>query len=88
MSDETRVQDVAPIAYINLLAAHTLIVQMRDYVRMASTVIESLGDIDSEITIRPEALVWGLSNLADDLEEIAEAVRWSKEAYEKGVSDQ
>ena len=80
MSEEQRAHDLAPSAYINLLAAHGTLEEMRDQMRLLSKVFASLDGAEGRITIRPEILVGCVSDLADDLEEVAEAVRWSKEA--------
>jgi hypothetical protein len=79
MSMETNAHDAAPSVYINLLAAHMTLVRMRDHLRMVSSVVDAMVDAEAEITIRPEGLAWCVSHLADDLEEVAEAVGWSKQ---------
>jgi len=83
MSDETNARDLAPSVYINLLAAHTMIVRMRDHVEMLSSVFEPIGGTEFEVAIKPSALAWCLSSLASDLDEAAEAVRWSREVCER-----
>ena len=80
MSDETYAHDVAPSVYINLVAAHGMLVRMRDHVRMLSSVFESLDGSALDRAVRPETLVWCVSCLADDLGEVEETVRWTKEA--------
>ncbi|BCT93699.1 hypothetical protein LYSHEL_27260 [Lysobacter helvus] len=72
--------DVPPSVYINLVAAHELVVRMRDNVRFVSSLVDAIGEPLEEITIRQEVLAACMSCLVDELEEVAEAVRWSKEA--------
>jgi hypothetical protein len=80
MSEEVRTQDLAPNVYINLLAAQGTLEETCDQMRWLSKVLESIGGAETTITIRPEILAGCVSDLADDLEDVAEAVRWSKDA--------
>jgi hypothetical protein len=80
MSIETNAHETAPSVYINLLAAHMMIVRMRDHLRMVSSVVNGMVDAEAGITIRPEGLAWCVSHLVDDLDEVEETMRWSKEA--------
>ena len=80
MTDETYTHDAAPSVYINLLAAHTMLVRMRDNLRFVSSVVDAIGANQEEITIRQEVLASCVSSLADELEEAADAVGWSRDA--------
>jgi hypothetical protein len=80
MSIETKSNGIAPSVYINLLTAHMMLVRMRDQMIIASCVFEAMVDAEAAITIRPKELARCVSHFADDLQEITETVRWSKEA--------
>ena len=79
-SDEASAREVAPSVYINLVAAHEMIVRMRDRLRFVSSVADAIGAEEAEISIRSEVLASCVSSLADDLGEVADTVRWSMEA--------